>query len=155
MKHKDAENAETLLHPLFERASDWTVRIIGAAIEVHREIGPGLLESVYERCLARELEIAGIPFAEQLSIPLRYKGLETQEPFRCDFLVDSCLIIEAKAVQEILPIHRAQVLTYMRLLDVPLGLILNFHAPVLKEGIERLILKGADGSASSASPCSN
>lgn len=118
--------------------------MIASAIEVHREIGPGLMEAVYQACLERELGLRSIPVRRELQISVRYKGVEVLEPYRCDFLVDDSLVVEAKAVEAILPIHKAQVLTYMRLLDAPLGLIVNFHEPVLKSGIVRLILKGAD-----------
>lgn len=102
------------------------------------------MEAVYQACLGRELGLRSIPFRRELQIPVRYKDIEVMESYRCDFLVDDSLVVEAKAVESVLPVHKAQVLTYMRLLDAPLGLIINFHEPVLKNGIVRLILKGAD-----------
>ncbi len=150
MEHEGAKRR----HPSFQKAHDGTSQVVGAAIAVHREMGPGLLESVYERCPARELELRAIPFANPLLIPVRYKGVEIQEPFRCDFVVDGCLVVEIKAVENVPPIHRARVLTYMRLIDAPLGLILNSHVETMKEGIERLILKGADPRVPLAPLCS-
>lgn len=132
------------MHVKFQQARGWTAKVIAAAIEVHRETGPGLREHVYQACVARELELNGIPFQNEMTIPICYKGVEVMEPYRCDFLVDGCLIVESKAVESILPVHKAQVLTYMKMLDAPLGLLINFHEAVLKNGIFRLILKGAD-----------
>lgn len=132
------------MHAKFQRAGGWTGDVIASAIEVHREIGPGLMEAVYQTCLGRELGLRSIPFRRELQIPVRYKDIEVMESYRCDFLVDDSLVVESKAVEAVLPVHKAQVLTYMRLLDAPLGLIINFHEPVLKNGIVRLILKGAD-----------
>lgn len=132
------------MHAKFHRAGRWTGETIAAAIEVHREVGPGLMEAVYQACLARELGVRSVPFKREVAIPVAYKGVEVMDPYRCDFLVDDSLVLETKAVEQILPVHKAQVLTYMRLLDAPLGLVLNFHEPVLRDGIVRLILKGAD-----------
>ena len=132
------------MHPDFERAHAWSSRAIGAAIEVHRNKGAGLIESIYERCMMRELEIQGIPAENQLIVPIEYKGLIFEEPLRLDILIDRCLIVELKAVEVVLPIHKAKLLSYMKLLDVPLGLLINFHEEVLKNGIHRLVLKGAN-----------
>jgi GxxExxY protein len=132
------------MHPLFEKAHDWSGKVIGAAIEVHRLKGPGLLESIYEKCLMRELTLQGIPAVEQQTVTVEYKGLTFEEPLRLDTLVDQCLIVELKSVESILPIHKAQLLSYMKLLNVPLGLLINFHETVLKNGVTRLILAGAD-----------
>jgi GxxExxY protein len=132
------------MHPRYERAHAWSKAVIGAAIEVHRRKGPGLLESIYERCLMRELELRGIPAVNQVVIPIEYKGLVFEESLRLDVYVDSCLIVELKAVEEVLPIHKAQLLSQMKLLDAPLGLLINFHEMVLKNGIHRMILPGAD-----------
>lgn len=118
--------------------------VIGAAIEVHREKGPGLIESIYEKCLMRELELRGIPAVNQLVVPIEYKGFRFEEPLQLDVYVDDCLILELKAVQQVLPIHKAQLLSYMKLLDAPLGLLMNSHEMVLKDGIHRMILDGAD-----------
>lgn len=101
-------------------------RVIGLAIEVHRTIGPGLLESAYEECLCRELELAKIPFQRQAPLPLSYKGVYLECGYRLDLLVDNALIIEIKSVEKLLPIHDAQLLTYLRLARVRTGLLLNF-----------------------------
>jgi GxxExxY protein len=107
-------------------------------------MGPGLLESIYEHYLVRELELQGIPFQRQQSIPLEYKGASIPQPFKCDLLVNGCLLLELKAVEAIAAIHKAQVLSYMKLADIPLGLLINFHEVRLVDGIHRLILRGAD-----------
>ena len=132
------------MHPLYERADQWSYQVIGAAFEVHREKGPGLLESIYEKCLLRELELQQIPARQQLTASVTYKGFVFQEPLVCDVLVDDCLLLELKAVEYILPIHKAQLVSYLRLLNVPLGLLINFHEMDLKRGISRYILAGAD-----------
>ena len=133
------------MHPKFQRADEWSRQVIGAAIEVHREKGPGLLEPIYEKCLLRELFLQKIPAQNQLVVPISYKGFAFDEPLRLDVYVDDCLIVELKAIEEILPIHKAQLLSYMKLLDAPLGLLINFHAMKLVDGLHRLILPGADG----------
>ncbi|MCH8823419.1 MAG: GxxExxY protein [Planctomycetes bacterium] len=115
-------------------------QVIGAAIEVHRELGPGLLESAYEECLAHELSLRGIPFVRQLDVPLDYKGVRLDVGYRIDLLVNDVIIIELKTVQKILPIHEAQLLTYLRLLQKPVGLLMNFSVTVLKDGIVRRVL---------------
>ena len=132
------------MHPDFSRADLWSPQVIGAAIEVHRDKGPGLLESIYQKCLAHEFALRGIPFVRELVVPITYKDLVFDEPLRLDFYIDRCLIIEAKAVERILPIHVAQLLSYMRLLNAPIGLLINFHELTVKDGIRRLTLKGAD-----------
>ncbi len=132
------------MHPKFSRADDLSNQVIGAAIEVHRHKGPGLIESIYERCLLRELQLQGIPAVSQRTIPIEYKGLVFEESLRLDVLVDDCLLIENKCVETVLPIHKAQLLSYMKLLDVPLGLLINYHESLLKNGVTRLILPGAD-----------
>ena len=116
-----------------------THAIIGAAIEVHRDLGPGLLESVYEECLARELTLRNIPFARQKPIPLVYKDIKLECGYRLDLLVASRVIVEIKAIECIAPIHETVMLTYLRLSNVPLGLLLNFHVPILKDGIRRFV----------------
>ena len=132
------------MHPDYKRADEWSKKCIGAAIEVHRAMGPGLLESICEHCLFREFELQDIPCQRQRSIPLDYKGASIPQPFKCDLLVDACLMVELKAVETILPIHKAQVLSYMKLAAVPLGLLINFNEARLVDGIHRLILRGAD-----------
>lgn len=125
------------------RADRWSEQVIGAAIEVNRQKGPGLLEEIYEKCLMREFELRGVPAANQVLVPLEYKGRTLDQALRLDVIVDRCLILEIKAVERVLPVHKAQLLSYMRLLDVPLGLLLNFHVRILKEGISRMVLRGA------------
>ena len=132
------------MHPNFRRSDQWSPKVIGAAIEVHRDKGSGLHESINQKCLTHEMALRAIPAVRELIVPITYKDLTFEEPLRLDFYVDRCLIIEAKAVEKILPIHVAQLLSYMRLLDAPVGLLLNFHEPVMKDGIRRLSLKGAD-----------
>lgn len=112
--------------------------IIGAAIEVHRNLGPGLLESVYEECLARELADHGISFLRQPQLPVLYKGKEIGCGYRLDFMVENLVIVELKAVEEVLPIHRSQVLTYLRLSGKWLGLLINFNIHRLVDGVTRL-----------------
>ena len=126
--------------------------MIGAAIEVHRLKGPGLLEPIYEKCLMRELFLQNIPAKNQLVVPIEYKGYVFEEPLRLDVYIDDCLLVELKAVETILPIHKAQLFSYMKLLDAPIGLLINFHELVLKDGIRRMILPGAgpDGSDESS-----
>lgn len=132
------------MHGLFEKASSMTSTVIGAAIEVHRILGPRLLESIYENCFLRELELRGIPATNQKAIAIEYKGLTFEESLRFDVLVDSCLLVEVKAVEVVLPVHKAVLLSYMKLLNVPLGLIINFHEVKLKDGVSRLILPGSN-----------
>ncbi len=132
------------MHPKFEKADALSRRVIGAAIEVHRDKGPGLIESIYERCLMHELGLQKIAAMSQQIVRVEYKGLVFEEPLRLDVLVDDCLLVENKVVETILPIHKAQLLSYMKLLDIPLGLLINWHEPLLRDGITRLILPGAD-----------
>lgn len=132
------------MHPLFQKADALSREIIGAAIEVHRDKGPGLIESIYEWCFLRELELRKISAVSQKRVKIEYKGFTLEETLRFDVLVEDCLLVELKAVQEILPIHKAQLLSYMKLLNVPLGLIINFHELKLVDGVHRLILPGAN-----------
>lgn len=132
------------MHPLFEQADRLSREGIGAAIEVHRNKGPGLIESIYEKCLMRELSLRKIAFVNQQLVKIEYKGITFEEPLRFDLLIESCLLLELKCVQEILPIHKAQLLSYMKLLNVPVGLILNFHELKLTDGVVRMILPGAN-----------
>ena len=132
------------MHPLFGKASGLTESIIGAAIEVHRDKGPGLIESIYEWCLTKELELRGLSFTSQKIVVIDYKGFKRQEPLRFDLLVEGCVLVKAKAVERILPIHKAQLLSYMKLLNVPIGLLINFHQMKLIDGVSRLILPGAN-----------
>jgi GxxExxY protein len=132
------------MHPLIEQASGLTESIIGAAIEVHRDKGPGLIESIYEWCMTKELELRGLACLSQRVVVITYKGFTREEPLRFDVLVEGCVLVEAKAVEKILPIHKAQLLSYMKLLDVPIGLLINFHEMKLVDGVHRLILPGAN-----------
>jgi GxxExxY protein len=118
--------------------------VIGAAIEVHKHLGPGLLESIYEWCLRMELGLRGHSVQSQDSVIIRYKQFQRQETLRFDLLIDKCLIVEVKAVEIVHPIHKAQLLSYMKLLDIPLGLIINFHVLKLTDGLSRLMLPGAN-----------
>jgi GxxExxY protein len=117
-----------------------TEQIIGAAIEVHRELGPGLLESAYEQYFCHELHLRGLAFQCQLDVPVMYKGLKLDCGYRLDVVVDETVVIELKAVEQILPIHQAQLLTYLRLSGKKVGLIINFNVAVLKNGIVRRVL---------------
>ena len=122
------------------KINEITQVVIGSAIEVHRTLGPGLLESVYEQCLARELSLRRIPFHRQKTIPIEYKCLQLECGYRIDFLVADMVVVEIKAVGSLLPIHQAQLLTYMKLGAWKVGLLINFNVPVLKQGIRRFIL---------------
>ncbi len=134
------------MHPLYHKADKLSGTVIGAAIEVHRDKGPGLIESIYERCLMHELSLQGITSVNQKIVRIEYKGLVFEEPLRCDVLVEECLLVENKAVEKIIPMHRAKLMSYMKLLNIPIGLIINYHEAVLKNGIVRMILPGANQS---------
>ena len=132
------------MHPQFQKASGLTETIIAAAIEVHRDKGPGLIESIYEWCLVKELELRGLNSVSRKSVVIEYKGFTREEPLRFDVLVEGCVLVEAKAVEKVLPIHKAKLLIYMKLLNVPLGLLINFHEIKVTDGVVRRILPGAD-----------
>jgi len=117
-----------------------TERVIGLAIEVHKTLGPGLLESVYEDCLCHELRTHGIEHQRQLALPVSYKGLRLDAGFKIDAVVERRLVLELKAADQILPVHEAQLLTYMKLGNYRTGLLLNFHVALLKDGIKRMVL---------------
>jgi GxxExxY protein len=119
--------------------NDLTHAVIGMAIEVHRELGPGLLESAYEECLAYELQQSSLKFLRQNPVPIRYKGLELDCGYRLDLLIEDQLVIELKSVEELVPVFDAQLLTYMKLADKHLGLLINFNVPMLKVGIRRFV----------------
>jgi GxxExxY protein len=116
-----------------------TQSIIGACIEVHRHLGPGLLESAYEACVCRELSQRLIPFERQRPLPIDYKGELLDCGYRLDIVVDSRIVVELKAVEKLLPIHEAQMMTYLKLSGLRLGLLINFNVPVLKQGIKRMV----------------
>ena len=132
------------MHALFQKADKLSYELIGAAVEVHRQKGPGLIESIYEKCMVRELFLRNISCINQRSVLIEYKGYTFEEPLRFDLLVEGCLLVELKSVEHILPVHKAQLLSYMKLMDIPLGLLVNFHEPKLADGISRLILPGAN-----------
>ena len=131
------------MHQFYQRAHDLTKEVIGAAIEVHRDKGPGLLESIYEWCLGIELKLRGHTVRRQKEVTIEYKGHYRDEELRFDVLIDECLIVEIKAVEKVHPIHKAQLLSYMKLLDLPVGLLINFYSEKLTDGVSRLILPGA------------
>ena len=132
------------MHPLYPKASKLTSEIIAAAIEVHKDKGPGLLEPIYEWCLIKELGLRNLETTSQKTVLVTYKGFTREESLRFDVLVETCVLVEAKAVMEVLHIHKAQLLSYMKLLDVPIGLLINFNEIKLTAGVHRLILAGAD-----------
>jgi GxxExxY protein len=117
-----------------------TETIIGSAIEVHRHLGPGLLESAYQSCLAREMALRGLEFEQQKELPTNYKGIQLDCGNRLDFRVENSVIVELKTVEALLPIHEAQLLTYLKLACCKIGLLINFNVPVLKKGIKGMIL---------------
>ena len=119
--------------------------IIGAAIDVHKELGPGLLESVYEACLIEELNRRGLKVESQITFPLLYKGKKLDKEFRIDLLVEDDVIIELKAVNEILPVHEVQLVTYLKLTGKRLGLLINFNVPVLTRGVRRKVNHFVEG----------
>jgi GxxExxY protein len=124
-------------------ADELTQRVIGLAIEVHRALGPGLLESVYEECLCSELTTASVPFERQVMLPVSYKGKPVDCGYRLDLVVEKSLIVEIKSVELLLPVHQAQLLTYLKLSSIATGLLLNFHTAFLKDGIRRMSLPRA------------
>lgn len=117
-----------------------TRQIIGAAMEVHRSTGPGLLESSYQACFCRELELHGIPFRCHVELPVLYKGVRLECGYRIDVIVAEKVVVELKSVEKILPVHEAQLLTYLRLSGYRIGFIINFNVPVLKDGIVRRVI---------------
>jgi len=131
MNHKGTKDTK--------RSDELSNAIIGAAIEVHKCLGPGLLESAYEECLCRELSLQNVSFERQKNIPVIYKGISLDCGYRLDLLIEGLVVIELKAVERVDPIHRAQLLTYLKLSDLWLGMLINFNVPVLKEGIIRIV----------------
>jgi GxxExxY protein len=114
-------------------------KVIGAAIEVHRHLGPGLLESSYQACLCRELELREIPYRSQVDLPLEYKGVQIAKGYVIDLLIEDSLVVEIKSMDKLLPIHFAQLMTYLRLLRAPAGLLMNFNVDTLPNGIRRIL----------------
>ena len=131
MNHGDTEAQRSRLNEL-------SGKVIGLCIEIHRELGPGLLESAYEECLAYELTKAGLRFERQRTLPVRYKEVQLDCGYRLDFVIEDVLILELKAVTDLHPIHEAQLLTYLKLDKKPLGLLINFNVPVLRQGVKRV-----------------
>ncbi len=117
--------------------NDLTRKVIGAAIEVHKALGPGLLESAYEECLCREFNLQKLSYERQKDLPLEYKGINLNCGYRLDIVVLKSLVLEIKACESLLPIHEAQILTYLKLTGIKVGLLINFNVPVLKDGIKR------------------
>ena len=132
MHHKDTKDTK-------QRSDELSHEILGAALEVHRTLGPGLLESAYEECLAHEMTSRGLSFLRQHSLPLAYKGIQLYCGYRLDFLVEGLVILELKSVEHLLPIHEAQVLTYLRISNRWLGLLMNFNCTLFRQGIRRLV----------------
>lgn len=132
------------MHPHFAKADRLSAEAIGAAIEVHRDKGPGLIETIDERCLMHEWSLRGHSSVNQKLVRVGSKGLVFDEPLRFDVLVEDCLLVENKSVEKILPAHKAQLLSYMKLLTIPVGLVINYHEPLLRDGICRMILPGAN-----------
>ena len=120
--------------------SKLTGQVIGAAIEVHRILGPGLLESIYQRSLGKEFELRSVEALPQYRLPIEYKGLSLGDDFILDFFFPGRLVVELKSVTQLAPVHTAQTMSYMKLSNVPLGLLINFNVPVLKDGIKRISL---------------
>ncbi len=146
MEHKDTKKQSFISKDEYETLQIISNRVIGAAIEVHKELGPGLLESVYEDCMKVELESQGFLVQTQLDLPLIYKGVDTEKKFRIDMLINHSFIVELKAVEELKPVHEVQLVTYMKLTGVHMGLLINFNVPKLREGIRRKINGQIEGS---------
>jgi GxxExxY protein len=125
---------------MMKNLNELTEAIIGAAMEVHRTLGPGLLESTYEMCLCRELSISGIPFERQVPIAVEYKGVKLDCGYRADIVVDGMILVEIKAIDSLLPIHDAQLLSYLKLGGWKIGLLINFNVELLKNGLRRRVL---------------
>ncbi|MBP9663594.1 MAG: GxxExxY protein [Pyrinomonadaceae bacterium] len=123
-----------------ERVEQLSHRVIGAALKVHKELGPGLIESIYERCLCYEFQKSGLEFERQVAVPVVYDSVKLDADLRLDIWVEQLLIVEVKAVEAILPIHQAQLMTYLKLTGNRLGLLINFNVALLKNGIKRVIL---------------
>jgi len=129
-----------------QKLNELSGQIIGAAIEVHRELGPGLLESAYELCLCHEISLRKVSFGRQVDLPVTYKGVELDCGYKMDLVVEDLVIVELKTVEKLLPVHDAQLLTYLKLYGRSLGLLINFNVPVLKDGLKRIVHNFPDGS---------
>ncbi len=139
-KERQAWEGEKIASRFPDLGRDLTSPVIKAAIEVHRTLGPGLLESVYEACFFYELEQVGLRVEKQLAVPVRYKNIKIEQGFRIDLWIERKVVVELKACEKILPLHKAQILTYMRLTKSPVGLLINFNEKLLKDGIARFAL---------------
>lgn len=135
LHHKDTKDTKGTKG----KALQMSHTVLGAAIEVHRHLGPGLLESVYEAALSRELWLRGVGFERQVALPLRYKGAELDLRCRMDFVIERLVIVEVKSVDQLAPIHRAQLLTYLKLSSLPVGLLINFNTELLRRGMKRVL----------------
>ena len=122
-----------------KKANIITDKVIGASIEVHKSLGPGLLESIYEECLCFELNQLNLEYDRQADIPVVYKNLKLDGGYRADLIIENLVIVELKTVEKILPVHEAQLLTYLKITKIPIGLLLNFNVPVLKNGVKRIV----------------
>jgi len=132
------------MHPKFQKASSMTKDVIAAAIEVHRHLGPGLIESIYEWALIIELELRGFLCSSQKLVQFHYKNDVREEPLRFDILVEDSLLVEVKAVMGVDGFHKAKAMSYLKLLDVPVGLVINFHEVLVTDGVNRVMLPGSD-----------
>jgi len=140
INHRDTEHTERKPNKPAQTTDPLTEKIIGAAIEVHRALGPGLLESIYEECLCHELALQKLEFRRQIPVPLVYKDVQLENPLRIDLLVADEVIVELKSVDKLSGLHQAQLLSYMKLAGKTKGLLLNFNCPVLTDGIKRMVL---------------
>lgn len=136
--HQEHEVAQSAT-PLLLKENNAAKIVVDCAFKIHTSLGPGLLESAYEECMEKELQNRNVKFSRQNQYPLFYDGEKLQTPYRIDFLVDDCLIVELKSIEKILPIHEAQVLTYLKLSQLKLALLINFSSPLIKNGIKRFI----------------
>jgi GxxExxY protein len=141
MNHRDTETQRrTQKGPIPDAVNETSGIIVDAAYQVHQTLGPGLLENVYERCLRYELESRGLEVRSQVQVPLKYKDLEFDCGFRLDLLVNNTVVVEIKAVEQVLPVHIAQILTYLKITEHRVGLLLNFNTATIKDGIHRMAL---------------
>lgn len=142
MSHKDSEDIERFHKEESDYClpGDCTRQIIGLAIKIHRALGPGLLEEVYEECLCWEFQQSGLAFVRQVTLPLIYQGIRLPRGYRADIVVENSVLIEIKSVEHILPVHVSQILTYLRLGGYRIGLLMNFNTKLLKEGLHRFVL---------------
>ena len=139
MEHKETKSQSSITQEEFDKLNKLSHEVLAAAILVHKELGPGLLESVYQECLKAELKSMGYKVETEVDFPLIYKGVETGKMFRVDMIVEDVFLVELKAVEEIKPIYEVQLVTYMKLLGIHMGFVLNFNVPFLKNGVRRKI----------------